>query len=381
PQVLTLGAIAAPSWIGAICVVAGVALAFGLAFLAGALDDRPSARATPRAAADARATGTGLTGSIDARDLGRALLVGAVILGALAVAARLIPPSGDPAHPSDPSSELMVDFPHLVWLSLGGAALSILRLGRGWILLGCGIAAGLLAWAASGYVGYADLTQNAIHYEVPKSIEYWLPAMLAIGGAGALAAVCRQRSLGLLRPALIAVFLVVAVYPITQPLATNVQIGEHRAAESLGLSLREAELGYWTFNGYPDPRHIIDAPRQEVVDRLRAEATAGRLGPETRVLHIAYDFQQWSSVPIGVFTGALETSISLRPELSIHTEGGRLYGFDRLDAELASDYGYVVLEPARLDPGLADRITAAGYHQIWSNSIAVIYSRARPILP
>jgi hypothetical protein len=42
---------------------------------------------------------------------------------------------------------------------------------------------------------------------------------------------------------------------------------------------------------------------------LRAKINAGRLGPSTRVLHIAAIFQQRSSVPIGVFTGALETSI------------------------------------------------------------------------
>src|ERR1035437_6732957 len=99
------------------------------------------------------------------------------------------------------------------------------------------------------------------------------------------------------------------------PLISNVQIGEHRGSESLGLSFREAELGYWA-DDYPDARLIIDGPRREVVDELRAEETAGRLGPNTRVLHIASSFQQWSSVPIGVFTGALETSISLQPELS-----------------------------------------------------------------
>jgi hypothetical protein len=76
-----------------------------------------------------------------------------------------------------------------------------------------------------------------------------------------------------------------------------------------------------------------------------------------------------------VFTGALETSISLQPELSIHTVGGRLLGFDQLPAELASDYGYVVLEPAGLDPTLPAPITAAGYHQIWSNSQATIFAR------
>jgi hypothetical protein len=94
------------------------------------------------------------------------------------------------------------------------------------------------------------------------------------------------------------------------------------------------------------------------------------------VLHLAASFQQWASVPIGVFTGAMETSISLQPELSIHTEGGRLLGFEVLPTELASDYGYVVLEPSGLNPDLADAITAAGYHEIWSNSQAIVYRRA-----
>ena len=359
PQVLTMGAIAAPAWVGAVFIVAGVAAAFGLAIAVDALADRAG----------------GVARYIVAPDWERAVLVGGAIVALLVLAAIRIQPSGDPAHPADPAGELMVDFPHLVWLSLIGAALSIARLGRGWILLGCGIAAGLAAWAATSYVGYADLTQQAIHYEVPKSVEYWLPVMLAVGAAGALAAVIRERRLGLARPVAIGLFLVVAMYPTTQPLATNVQIGEHRGSESVGLALREAELGYWSFNGYPDARLIIDQPRQQVVDELRSEEEAGRLGPNTRVLHLAASFQQWASVPIGVFTGAMETSISLQPELSIHTVGGRLLGFDVLSTELASDYGYVVFEPSGLDPGLAGDITAAGYRQIWSNSQAIVYRR------
>ena len=358
PQVLTMGAIEAPAWVGAVFIIAGIVLAFGLALAVDELADRVGA----------------LSRFAIAPDWERAVLVGGAIVVFLVLAAIRIPPSGDPAHPSDPAGELMVDFPHLVWLSLIGATLSIMRLGRGWILLGCGIAAGLAAWAATGYVGSADLTQQAVHYEVPKSVEYWLPVMLAIGAAGALAAVIRERRLGLARPVAIGIFLVVALYPITMPLATSVQIGEHRGSESVGLALREAELGYW--EGYPDARLIIDLPRRQVVDELRAEEQAGRLGPNTRVLHLAASFQQWASVPIGVFTGAMETSISLQPELSIHTEGGRLLGFEVLPTELASDYGYVVLEPSGLNPDLADAITAAGYHEIWSNSQAIVYRRA-----
>jgi hypothetical protein len=389
PQVLTMGAIDVPSWIGAALIVAGLGSAFALAAAIDLVAERfgavPAARAAvaqPEPAVSSRHVfGLPATG-----DWTRAALVAAAILFLLVVARRTITPAGDPANPADPAGELMVDFPHLVWLTLGGALLAFLRLGRGWILLGCGIGAGLFAWAATGEVGYANLTQQAVHYEVPKSVEYWLPVMLAIGGAGCLAAILRERRLGLLRPVAVGVFVVIAIYPITMPLVTDVRIGEHRGAESVGLALREAERGYWAT--YPDPRLIIDAPRQAVVDEIRAEEQAGRLGPTSRVLHIASSFQQWSSVPIGVFTGAIETSISCSPELSIHTEGGRLLGFAQLTSELASGYGYVVLEPWNPDPqacpqlsaALPGQIESAGYVQIWSNSQATIYARSGPSL-
>jgi hypothetical protein len=373
PQVLTMGGINAPSWVGAVLIVAGIGTAFGLSALVGLLADRLARPAATLSRYISAARTDGNLGTLDPFDMARAMLVAGVIVALLIIAAGTIQPSADPTNPADPAAELMMYFPHLVWLSLIGAALSVLRLGRGWILLGCGVAAGLAAWAATGYIGYADLTQQAVHYEVPKSVQYWLPVMLAVGAAGALAAISRQRSLGYFRAVFVAGVLVIAIYPTTMPLTSNVQIGEHRASESLGLAFREAQLGYWNFNGYPDARLIIDEPRQEVVDKLRSEEIAGRLGPNTRVLHIAYSFQEWSSVPIGVFTGAMETSISTSPEVSIHTEGGRLLGLDRLTTELASGYGYVVFEPGGMNPGIAGTIKAAGYHQIWSNSQAIIY--------
>ncbi len=374
PQVLTMAAVDAPSWVGAVFLVAGFAVACALSFAVGVAADFISARGDRWRAATARL----FDGPASPADMARAAFLGTAIVLLLSWASAIVVPSIDPSNPTDPSVELMLDFPHLVWLSLFGVAISVTRLGRGWVLLGCGVVAGLAAWTASGLIGSADLTQKAVHYEVPKSIEYWLPVMLAIGGAGGLAALARQRTLGPIRPLAIGLVLLVAIFPNEQPLATNVQIGEHRAAESLGLALREAELGYWNFNSYPDTRLIIDAPRQQVVDELRAEEAAGRLGPSTKVLNIASWFQEWVAIPIGAFTGAMESSISLSPELSIHTVGGRLYGFDRIVPELASGYGYVVLQPGGLPPDLVSKteaeIAAAGYRRIWSNSFAYIYA-------
>jgi hypothetical protein len=367
PQVLTMGGVETPAVVGFLCVALAVAVAFVLAPLVSAILDRIGD--LPALASEWRAL---------------IVLVGIVIL--LAVARMHID------VPDDPASELATDFRLILLLTMIGAVVSITRLGRGWILVGCGLGAGLAAWAASGFVGHDGLTQQAIHYEVPKSVEYWLPVMLAVGAAAGLAAIMRIRELGLLRAAFVAFVVAISVFPITDPMAigpvtisgppvvsplvSNIKIGEHRGAESLGLALREAELGYWTF--YPDARLIINGPRREVVDELLAEVRAGRLGASTKVLNIASSFQQWASVPVGVFTGAIETSISLQPELSIHTEGGRLLGFGDLDNELADGgYGYVLLEPAGLSDDVISstqaKLAASGFTQIWSNSQATIY--------
>lgn len=361
PQVATMLGLEAPSWTGFLCIAASLPVAFGLAW--------------------AFAPGR-LTLSLSTpRDIEFVALMTAAAI-ALIVARQHI------ETPDDPASYLFTNFNGLLVLAAIGLALGFRYAGRGWVVLGCGLVAGLAAWAASGLVGEATLTQQAIHYEVPKTIEYWLPVMLALGAAGAIAAVLRLRLstwLQSLAPipsllGLVAVIgmLVLGAMPLPGPVVQSVRIGQHRWSESVGLALQEAEVGAWP--GYPDSRHIVDEPEQEVVDALRSEIDAGRLGASTRVLHIASSFQQWVSVPIGVFTGAIETSISLQPELSIHTDGGRLLGFADLDRELAGGYGYVVIEPAGLPPDvLANaqaRTTSAGYRQIWSNSQATIFVRS-----
>jgi hypothetical protein len=354
PQGLTMLGIAAPSWTGFLWLAAAVSASYGLAWLF----ERGR-----------------LFVPFTAADTVQVLLVGAAIVAFVIVARQHIP------TPDDPASYMHDWFPRILLASFVGLALGVVRNSRGWMALGCAAAAGLGAWAASGLVGRETLTQQAIHYEVPKTIEYWLPVVLAVGAAGGISAVWRIRRLDLLRPLALGAFLLYAIVPYRLdafalkpgPIVEGDKIGEHRAAESLGLALREAERGYWV--GYPDSRLIVDADEQQVIDELRSEVTAGRLGASTRVLHVADSFQQWASVPVGVFVGALETSISSHPETSIHTDGGRLLGFDQLDSELASDYGYVVLEPNNLDPGLADTIVASGYHQIWANSIAMVFAR------
>ncbi len=354
PQAITMGAISAPSWTGVGFMAAAIMMSYFLAWLFA-----PGRVALPF--------------SIP-REVQAVLIAWAIVL-ALFVAFETI---ASPVSPEDPATVMVVNFPHMLTLTVLGLVLwMVLRtveLTRGWLVLGAGIAAGAGAWAASGLVGNADLTQQAIHYEVPKTIEYWLPVMLALGAAAAIAAIMRYRDLGFVRYVLLAGIVFLTLYPFPEPLTSNDQIGEHRGAEAVGLALREAQTGYWAF--YPDSRRIVDASEQEVIDQLMSEVAAGRLGPTSRVLHIASSFQQWVSVPIGVFTGIDETSVSSHPELSIHTEGGRLLGLSSLGSELASGYDYVVLEPSPTLPSdLDSQITTAGYHKVWSNSMATIYAR------
>jgi hypothetical protein len=345
PQGATMLGLGLPAWTGLVCLAAALPVAYALALLVARV-----------------AVPWNRLGAVGAT---------AALLALLFIARPVLPKL------SGPLQELSQAFPLLSLVCVLGVLLSARIQRTGWTMLGCGVVAGLAAWVAAATVPTDTLFQRAIHYEVPKAVEYWLPVMLALGAAAGLAAVYRWLSLGVLRLTLLAAFVVVSVFPLTGPIVQDKYIGEHRGAESLGLALREAERGFWV--GYHDPRRIINATDQQVVDAIRAEGDAGRLTPSTRVLHIASSFQQWLSVPIGVFNGVIETSISLRPEVSIHTDGGRLLGFDVLDRELASDYGYVVVEAARLPAELAaslpGSITAAGYHEVWSNSTAVIYAR------
>jgi hypothetical protein len=149
-------------------------------------------------------------------------------------------------------------------------------------------------------------------------------------------------------------------------------LGEHRWSESFAIDLHFAASGFW--RGFPDARLVVDRPRQEILEALRAEIDAGRLRHDTPVLHVASSFQQWDSTPLGVFDGVDETSVSLKPEVGHQTVGGRLYGFDELHGFLTSgQFGYVVLEPGGLPDGLRQQIESAGYVPFFSNEQGQVF--------
>jgi hypothetical protein len=172
-------------------------------------------------------------------------------------------------------------------------------------------------------------------------------------------------------------FLVAAALPLRGTPIDDHHRGEHRLSEALAIDLRFAGRGYWL--NYPDARRVIDAPRQELVDAVRSEITAGRLGPSTAVLHVAASFQQWVATPLGVFGGVIETTVSPDAEVSIHTAGGRLRHVADLPALLAGGaYPYLLLEPAGLEElDLRPAILAAGYEPIFANGQGELFALRR----
>jgi hypothetical protein len=170
-------------------------------------------------------------------------------------------------------------------------------------------------------------------------------------------------------------FLAAAILPLRpQPLTDAYHLGERRLSETVSLQLRYAEGGYW--RGYPDARRLVSPDQVALLDAVRAEIAAGRLGPSSVVLHVARSFQQWSAVPLGVFAGVIETDVTPDAEVSIHTVGGRLRRFAELPELLARGHPYVLLEPAGLPEGTREAILAAGFASIFSNRLGELFAQA-----
>lgn len=267
------------------------------------------------------------------------------------------------------------DWPGAYPVLLGGAALGwvLAWRRRGIELLAAAVAATLAAGAAAALLPGDDPLLAAARFEVPKTLAYFAPAMLAVALAVGLAALWRLRWPVLVRGLAAGALLIAMAAPIRIGVAEDLSLGEHRLAESLSISWRNAARGYW--QGFPDPRTLIDRQQAELVEALRGEIRAGRLAAADEVLHVAGSFQPWASTPLAVFAGVIETMATTDPERSIHTHGGRLNHVADLPALLAGRPAYVVLEPAGLPDEVREQILDAGYGPIFGNSRGEVFAR------
>jgi hypothetical protein len=259
-------------------------------------------------------------------------------------------------------------------LAAGGLSLVLARNRPGWELPWAAVVACMLIGAAVAFVPTGSTLRDSIRFELPKTLTYFGPTFLAVAGAIGLAAAWEARGRpAIVRAVLCGIVLVLAAAPIRSEIVHELSLGEHRLAESLSISLRNAAAGYW--RGYPDQRRLIDPERAELVALLRGEIDGGRLTGRSHVLHVAQSFQPWAATPLAVFTGAIETTATLDPEVSIHTEGGRLEDVAELSTLLLQAFDYVVLEPEGLPDDPVSRITAAGFTPVFANARGSVYHR------
>lgn len=268
--------------------------------------------------------------------------------------------------------DMAAQFPLLAFTTVAG--LLLLRRERGTRVAATALAVGLLAVVGSRLLPPSSPLVQSLQGEVnPKALWYWGPLFMAIVAAGAANRLTSLRRWPAVGQAVVGFFVIVAILPVR--LAPAV-IGldnyeEHRMAESTSILLRHASQGYWV--GYPDSRDLLNEAQEQIVARLDADRQAGLVDSETRILHLAESFRPWVGTPIAVFTGITESTASLDPERSIHTEGGRLLDLAQVPAELAAGYDYVLVEGAGLVAQYGTQVAAAGFEPIVENERGVLF--------
>jgi hypothetical protein len=301
------------------------------------------------------------------------ILVIAVAAGALVVAVAGRPDVAD-AMVASTAASLGDWWPLVVLVAL--AAL-VVRSVTAWLVIGVALLVGFAAVVVAGVLERAavddQLLAGSVAYEVPKAVGYWSPWFAAIAGGLGLAALWQRDAPRRLRAVVSIGVIVVVTLSLRPGQVEPAKIAYHPVSESLAISLQEAEDGYWI--GYPDSRAIVDAPRQALLDAVRAEQRSGRIGPSTPVLHVAPSFQQWEATPLGVFDGVIETDATEDPEVSIHTVGGRLEDIADLPELLGPSYPWLVIEGYPDDAGYLAEALAAGYREVWRNERAVLLTR------
>jgi hypothetical protein len=271
---------------------------------------------------------------------------------------------------------------------LGTMPLLIVAAGAGIVLAGRAVRSPVAIAGVAVAAAVATFTQlvpdegllgQTIRFELPKELDYWLPAMAVVPAGIGLAALAARASVaeaGRTSLWLLGLFVVTAALPIRGSEIDDHHRGEHRFSEAVAIDLRWAARGYWA--GYPDSREVVNAPRVAILDAVRADIAAGRIGPATPVLHVASSFQQWVATPLGVFSGVIETIYTPDAVLEIHTVGGRLRSMDGLAAAIdGRSYPIVLVEPGGLADAasIRERVLAAGYVPTFVNSQGELFAR------
>jgi hypothetical protein len=232
------------------------------------------------------------------------------------------------------------------------------------------IAAGGVSLIVVAAIPGASLSVQSLRYEVPKAVGYWLPWACVPAAAGLAASMARWRGHTLVRVGALGAVLAVLLLPLGRATVDSVQ-ASHAVADDVAYDLRLAQDGYW--QGYPDPHRLLGPADEQLLDVLRSEIGAGRIGPSTQLLHIAQSYQPWASIPIAPFSGIDETVVSADATTTIFTAGGRILPLADLPAELDGGFGYVVLEPAGLPTGIDSAVVAAGYRPIYRNGAGEVF--------
>lgn len=302
----------------------------------------------------------------------RAATAGLVLAGAVAVLAIAVVVPGAPAQAG---RWLNPAFPLLFGAAAAGTIVLVPAGRAGRRLLLAPLAAGGAALLAVAVIPGSSLLADALRYEVPKAVGYWLPWACVSAAAGLVAAVVRWRGPLIVRLVLVGGFLVVVLLPTGSPAPDSLQ-ASHTVADDLAFDLRTAELGGW--QGYPDSRLVVDAAGRDLLGFLREEIASGQLGAEARVLHIARSYEPWASVPIAVFTGLEESVVCEDATVDIFTAGGRIYPLASLATELRAGYAAVVLEPAGLPAAVRPAVIAAGYRSVYASSSGEVFMAPAP---
>lgn len=360
PQAAVALGIAAPAWIALPAWPLGLVLA---AWLAGT---GPRRGELTEPLAPARSIGI----------LG--ILLGLIVLlaiGALVTAGGSVLIQLDPQMPvrvGETAARLAALYPVL----LLGLAISVvmLRSVSAWLVVGAALMVGLAGSTAAAAITTVSLPglslaeiSAAAAFGLSEAVAYWAPWFMALGAGMGLGSIwARDAWPAVVRVGITGVFVVLAALPFRLPDTDAPRGEEHRYAESAAVALHHAQGGYW--QRYDDRRRLLGLRGTAIVAAIREEQAAGRIGPETQLLHVAPSFQAWVATPVGAFTGVLESTASEDPEDSLHTAGGRLNDVMEVSRLLGPAFPYLLIEGYMPEAGYIARADAAGYEPVASGN-------------